>query len=422
MRPFFFVLVFASLVAETSDMFAKHWRTPLRLLSAVLFEYKPLLLPVIDLILLALWLFSSREGPKLRSRGLERAIGVATMAMLVWSVWGIARGGLFYQIQFQLHAWGMAFVCALLMHKILYTPAHFYTFAKVVIAAALIRAVMCIAFYVLVLREGVLKTLPEFITTHDDTVLFVSAIMAVVINAIERPTGKNFRLAAGVGVIMLLAIQFNNRRLAWVSLGGSLLLSYLMIPAGTFKRRLHRAFLMATPVLLLYVVLGWGRPESVFKPLRALDTVSGEKDPSTLSRDAENQGLLVTLTKNPTFGTGWGHEYLEVDSTLSAGTAFKQYRYLPHNSVLALLAFAGMFGFAATWMVFPISAYLSARAHRYCRDPLVRSVALMSLCEVVICISQWWGDMGMISFSSGILVAAAFAAGSRMSAYEDGVP
>src|SRR5688572_22881396 len=211
MRRFFYALVFASLVAETSEMFAKgHWQTPLRLLATLLFEWKPLFLPVIDLILVALWLLSTSEGPKLRSRGLARAIGVAIVAMIAWSLWGMLRGGLFYQIQFQLHAWFIAFVCALLMHKILYTPAHFYALAKVIVLAALVRASMCIAFYVLVVREGVLKTIPEFITTHDDTVLFVSALVAVVVNALEQPTGKNFRIAALVSAVMLLAIQFNN--------------------------------------------------------------------------------------------------------------------------------------------------------------------------------------------------------------------
>jgi hypothetical protein len=417
MRAWLYGLIFASLIAESEEMFAKHWRTPLRFLFTALFEFRPLVLPLLDLMLLGMLVLASERGPAPRSRALERTVGVSVLAMAAWSVWGISRGGLFYQVQFQLHAWLVALLWALVIKKVLYLPEHFVTLAKVVIYAALVRGLMCIAFYLLVVRKGVLDPIPEFITTHDDTVLFVSAAVAVIINVVNDPVSRHWKTAFLVGVPMLLAIQFNNRRLAWVSLAGSVLLAYAMLPRGGLKHRVNRLVLGLAPLCALYVALGWGRPEAVFKPLRAFHTVSGQKDPSTRSRDAENQGLLVTLTRHPSMGTGFGHEYVEVDDTLSAGRSFVQYRYLPHNSVLGILAFAGLFGFAAIWMVFPVAAFLAAHVYRHASRVLVRSIALMCLCEVLICLSQWWGDMGMISPTTGLLMAAAFAAAARMTNY-----
>lgn len=419
MRRALYVLVFSTLVAETTGMFADQWRTPLRLLSTFLFEYKPLVLPFLDVILLGLLVLGDERGPRPRSRALERAMAWSALGMLAWSAWGIWRGGVAYQVQFQLHAVFVAFLCALVMRRLLYTPQHFYTLGKIVIAAAGLRALMCIAFYVIEMRTGRLPVIPEFITTHDDTVLFVSAIVAVVANAIERPTSRNLRIALWVGLVVLLAIQFNNRRLAWVSLAGSLALVYLVLPPGSVKRRCNRALMVLAPLLALYVAVGWGRPEPMFKPLRALHTVSGQEDPSTRSRDAENQGLVVTLARHPLTGTGFGHEYVEIDNTLAAGTVFEQYRYLPHNSVLGLLAFAGMVGFGVTWMVFPVWTYLAAHVHRHASDGRVRAIALTALCEVLICLNQWWGDMGMFSLSAGVLMAGAMAASTRMLAFED---
>ena len=206
MRSWLYALVFLSLIAETAEMFANHWRTPLRILSAVLFEWKPLALPFLDLILLGMLLLAKDAGPRPRSRALEGAVGVSIAAMAAWAIWGLSRGGLFYQVQFQLHAWIVALLWALVIRKILHAPEHFVTLAKVVIAAALLRGAMCIAFYVLVVRRGVLDPIPEFITTHDDTVLFVSAAMAVVVNAVTEPARKHWTRAFVVGLVMLLKI------------------------------------------------------------------------------------------------------------------------------------------------------------------------------------------------------------------------
>jgi hypothetical protein len=252
-------------------------------------------------------------------------------------------------------------------------------------------------------------------------VLFVVAFVATVTYALFNPNKKNIRNALIICVIILLGIQFNNRRLAWVSLGGALSTVYFALPVSALRKQVNRILLRVAPIMLLYVVIGWGRPEGIFKPLRSLHSVSSaEIDSSTRSRDNENLGLLVTLTGNPALGTGWGHEYKEVDDSL-APKAFLQYRYLPHNSVLGLLAFGGFIGFAGTWIVFPVCAFFAARAVQRARDPKLRLLGIVTIAQVVACILQLWGDMGLIGQTTMFIMSTGFACASLLHDADAGV-
>ena len=50
------------------------------------------------------------------------------------------------------------------------------------------------------------------------------------------------------------------------------------------------------PIILVYVVVGWGRANPIFLPLRSLSTVTTKEDGSTLARNAENLGLIATAS------------------------------------------------------------------------------------------------------------------------------
>ena len=57
------------------------------------------------------------------------------------------------------------------------------------------------------------------------------------------------------------------------------------------------------------------------------------------TRNIENYNLIMTLKSNPILGSGWGHEYEEVSVAYSIKEFFEQYRYIPHNSLVGLVAF-----------------------------------------------------------------------------------
>jgi hypothetical protein len=143
-----------------------------------------------------------------------------------------------------------------------------------------------------------------------------------------------------------------------------------------------------------------------------------QEDSSTLARNAENNGLLATLTRGRWIsGTGWGQEYIEVDSTFNIERFFKHWRYVPHNGVVGTLAFTGVLGFSCFCLVFPISVYLNSRTWRIARTPTARIASLTAMTRVLICTNQIFGDMGLQSPTTLFMAASSFAVAGRPSVW-----
>src|SRR5206468_8264485 len=102
------------------------------------------------------------------------------------------------------------------------------------------------------------------------------------------------------------------------------------------KRLVVHALLAALPLIVGYVGAGWNSQSKVFAPVKVFRSVSdSDVDASTLYRDLENYNLLATMRANPFVGTGFGHPFAEI-VTLPDISFFKEYRYMPHNSVIGL--------------------------------------------------------------------------------------
>ena len=138
-----------------------------------------------------------------------------------------------------------------------------------------------------------------------------------------------------------------------------------------------------------------------------------------MMRDIENYNLLQTLRKNPFLGTGWGHEYVEEVRAFDIASIFPQYRYKPHNSLLGVVAFAGMIGFSGIWQIIPVVAFLHARVYRITLVPVARVAALAGLVVLVLGVLQMWGDLGFDSLLVNVLMGASLAVAGRLPALVD---
>jgi hypothetical protein len=415
-RRLTFLLVWLALTAEIEgEIFAGKWSTPLTWLGTFLFTPSALKLPVWDFLVFGtLALAVARKGARRdRVRPVLTSMLVSLASLGALWVWGVARGGDVRQTTWQLHLFVMAFVVAHLVVASCRTVAHYTQLGKVILAAALYRA-----FILIVFRFTVAPTLvpwPQTMTTHSDTALFVVGIVLLVVDAVERRTGRSVLRAVALTIPIALAIHWNNRRLAWLSLGLSLALVYLLLPAGPVRRRINQAVTVLVPLAALYVIVGWERTERIFKPVRSIATMIGSQaDASSETRDIENWNLIQTLKTSPLLGLGFGHEYHEYSVAYSIKEIFPQYRYIPHNSVLGLLAFTGLAGFTGTWQVFAVSAFFNARVLRVARTPEARAVGLASLVMLVAYMLQAWGDMGLSALTPGVLFAVSLAASVRM--------
>jgi hypothetical protein len=291
--------------------------------------------------------------------------------------------------------------------------AHFRTLAKFILAAGIYRAVMCLIFYFVYARS--MPIVPAHLTTHSDTVTWVVTFSIIVANFLEQKTTNSKLLAFIAGPIVLGAIHFNNRRLAWVSMVGALVALYFLVPASPVKRRLKRMAIGCIPLIGLYVAVGWGRPEKIFKPLQSLSSVSSKPDSSTLARNVENLSLIATANYSSGFtGTGWGHKYVELSNKYSIAGAMELWQYVPHNSVLGLLGFTGMLGVMGFWMMIPVSIFLNARTALLAQDPRARTVGLVAVMATIACINQMFGDMGIFSWITMYFLSMVWAVALRI--------
>ncbi len=413
-------LLFFALVAEGQDFFLGHWNSPMKYAADILFFPVPgLRFPLMHLIFaLILVIVGSSPKPQWAKRVLpvDRGLRLALFTCIFMYIWGLARGGDFKIAMFQTHWFVMMHIMALAIAGIFRTTADYSLLGKVILAAAAYRSLMAIYIYFTFIRTGaLLHDPPNYLTTHGDSMLFVTAFILVVNYVIELKTKRALTFALPMIVLLLLAIQFNNRRLAWVSLVEALAIVLVVLPPPKMRRAMISAILALLPILIMYIVIGWGRTESIFKPVRSFASMLGStEDVSSEMRNIENYNLIVTFRAAPVIGLGWGHGYIEEVRALSIAYIFPWYREVPHNSLLGLLAFTGVAGFMGLWLQFPMVVYAGARLYRLAESPIARVVGGTIIAAVIAYANQLYGDMGLISNTVQILGAVAIAAACRV--------
>lgn len=412
------VALFLDLVNELTVQWRNTMWTPMQLLD-FLFDARvtPLRHSAFQVLVIVALFMGGSKARTGRVALMDRLIKLALVTIAVWWGYGMATGGDFkasYTQVFNLME-SLLFAIAIARHN--RTPEHFFKVGQVVVYAAAYRATFVIIYYVVYVRGLVYTDIPQHLSTHGDTVLFVDALLILVAYALSVRTKKVALLLLAAVPLILVAIQLNNRRLAWASLAGGLVVLYAVLPAGgRITRAVNRKVMWVAPVLALYVMVGLGRTERIFKPLASLSTMGGGKiDASTQARDNENEGLVTMVGLAPLAGTGWGHKWLELDNSLGVPeTTFPMYHYICHNNVLIIIAYTGFFGFVALWLPLPVSVYLNTRTYRTSTSPLERAAAMSGACMVVVTVNQFWGDMGVMDINATYLGALAYAAATRL--------
>ncbi len=87
---------------------------------------------------------------------------------------------------------------------------------------------------------------------------------------------------------------------------------------------------------------------------------------------------------------------------------------MPHNSILGLWAFTGVFGFTGLFLALSVCVFLAARSYRLARSPDERTAAFAAIAMVLIYEIQCWGDIGFSEGRSIFLVGAAIAVAGKL--------
>ncbi len=255
-----------------------------------------------------------------------------------------------------------------------------------------------------------------YATNHGDSILFTMALVILVVRAMERTTPR-----AGVQLLLFAPLpiygqMLNGRRIAWAMLELALMLIYFICPWRAWKRTLTRTLLVGAPLVLIYVGVGWNSAGGgAFGPVHKLRTMlDSSVDSSTFWREVEAWNVASSLRDRPILGVGLGGEYVEHMVNDDIATFYPDYRGWPHNTVLGLMLYAGLPGFIAHWMLYPVVIFLAVRAYRRARWPYERAAALACAGAVVCAAFMAWGDTGLHFNQAKLALAAAAALASKL--------
>lgn len=353
---------------------------------------------------------------RLHAHEMDKAIYVGLACTAVTVSWGLVTGGSAYYVYYQVWRYLAALLLAYMMMSAIRTERDLVLLGKIVILAALIRATLCIYHYWMHLR-GKFDPLPEYVISHDDSMIFVLAVQIVWIWVMIKGGKLAVTRALVVSGVVLYAMILNDRRLAWIAMVLPLPLLYLLIGAGSLRRTINRYAMVITPLAIAYVAAGMSSDHPMFAPVHALTTAGSYEDASSLTREEEIRNLLRTLVDfgNPLFGTGWGHPYAKVESFYSNyDPNWTLVLYTPHNAIVGLAAFSGFVGFFGMLGIVPVAAYLAARGYRSASGSSVLQAASMAaICGLSIYLVQCYADVGFQSFQGAVLLAASLATAGR---------
>jgi hypothetical protein len=400
------------------------WRSPFGLLSFLWVPLPVIHQPAIKVLLVTLAPFCLVWPGAFRKRAwiVDGAILASLGSVGITLAWGLYRGGSAYQTYFQLNAFITGMIVALLLLCVIRTPKELRMLGTTVFAAAVVRGFLASYFYFVHVRGQALNPYPPYMTTHDDSLLFVAGLVIAICWAIARRTMTAWLTAASVSALLFVAIIVNNRRLAYMEILFALAVMYRMLQ-GRDRRLVNRWLLVGTPVVLLYAAVGFGRTESIFAPLRALSTTGSVTDNSSLARQEENGNLTHTLdvSGNLLLGTGWGQPYEKVTSVFANfGPDWWQYLYLPHDSLLGIAVFGGLVGLFGIWLVVPVTAFLTSSGYQDSTGTVERAAGMAVVGLLPAYTAQCFGDIGFQSLTSGLILGVLVAAGGKVYALSRG--
>ncbi len=333
---------------------------------------------------------------------LPRPILFASWAALLGIVWatglGLATGGAFRFAQWQIERNVYLPLVLLVVQAVFPGPKSFKPFTRVLIGAALVRAVIAI-----LLRQQFPEE--EYTSSHSDSMLFGTVTVLLVLRLADRPTKRDVRLGIPTLIVIVWGMIANDRRLVWVELALAAIFILVMTPRTRRKISMARTLLALVPGAIVYVAVGWGHPTGVFKPVGTLRSIVDSKsDGSTLWRDLENFNLVTTFAHHP-FGLGFGHPYELAVWMPDVTRTYELEPYLPHNSIVGLWAYTGYIGFTLLWLLPTIALYFAARAYRFSTARDDRIMALTCFAGFFMYLLQCYGDMGLGSMVSVVVFA-----------------
>jgi hypothetical protein len=341
-----------------------------------------------------------------------------TFGGLVWVVLvGLYRGGTFQMAQWQIDRIVHLPLVFLLCHIGLRGQKDHESLAKVLVSAAVFRAIwsVCIIIFVTLPPDenGEPQRIP-WTTSHHDSMLFACACVILLASNLERIGKAATRRSLLLLPILAAGMWANNRRMVWVQVAAVFATLYFATPTNKVKRKIKMVLLLASPLIFGYLAAGWDSTGGgIFKPVEIVrSVVDPQTDASSQWREIENYNLLFTFKQYWVLGLGYGNAFWEMIAMPAVDYSLE--RYVPHNSLLGLWCFTGILGYTAFTLQWAAGAFFAMRSYWAAKAPKDRVAALVCLGSVLIYMIQNWGDMGLGSWTGVFIVGPAMAIAGKL--------
>lgn len=338
---------------------------------------------------------------------------------------GLMRGGIFAMSLWQLDRVMYLPTIFLLCHLGLRGPKDLPAMAKVLLVGACYKALIAtyVANTVTVEPDPLTgRAVIACATNHGDSILFACAFVLIIAMLLERVKGRTVLTSVIVLPLLSIGMISNNRRMAWVAVALVFVTVFILARETKVKRMIRRTLIGASPLIVLYIAIGWNSTAGIFKPAQmARSIIDPQTDGSTMWREYENFNIISTLQLHPILGSGYGNGYIEFFPMPEI--PYELEHYAPHNSILGLWCYAGYFGFTAITMLWAGGFYFAIRAYHNAKEPSHRAGALVSFGAILIYMIQCWGDMGIGTWTGVFTVGPSLAlAGKLLVASGDWTP
>jgi hypothetical protein len=351
---------------------------------------------------------------------------LALVTIAFYAAYGWLRGGDIQMAKVQVQGFLQLLAAAYLFGVSLRPSRDYRTAGRVVVAAACVKALM--AIWIRLTLPSAFEdpsgglTQMEYATSHGDSLLFACAIAVLIAPLLYRPPVRHLRWVLLTLPLIVAGLVANDRRIAWVQIGIVLIAAVGLNVGRTSARKVVKGAVWLSPLVVPYILVGWWLPYRVFTPVHfvrnlVVDTrPDGSIDRSTLYRDAENYNLVFTFRSHPLMGTGFGHPFSRPAALDDISRSFKEFAYLPHNSLLGLWAFTGALGFLGILSPIVVALFLAARAHAMAREPASKIAATVSVGCIGAYILHLWGDIGFTEAHTIFLIGLAIAIAGQLAA------
>jgi O-antigen ligase len=328
--------------------------------------------------LVAIWFVRgvARGDLALRPPACPAAWTLAALAVGATFAGGVVTGGDFKIALWEVRALGYLFGFAWFVPQVLERRRDFSALLWVVVVALGAKAIQGLYRYFVVLRMQL--GLDDTFMAHEDPVMFVPLLFLLVALVHYRAGGRLTRCLALATPLMLAALVLTQRRVAYVSLVvcGAFFVA-ILVPAA--RRTYARVAVPAALAGALYVLLFYGSPSPLGRPIERAMLLFDSDNASNEFREIEFENLVHTIEAHP-WGVGFGHPF---EMVRSLPPTWVLYEYIPHNEILWVWVKAGTVGFILVMHYFVRMLAQAVWAHRHLRDPLFAALAAAVAVAVV---------------------------------------